>query len=226
MNVHRRDRARLKQSPTPAAADVVPQNHALNPCTSFDAPYSSQICTFLYNNPNPNPDFSDVGGPFVPPLAHHVIRVSSPSPSPPLEKAHAVERISSTLGFVSPNVERIKKNPPSWSSFLSEKRDRASDSVKSAAADLEFRVEREDCVTEDLNLVVCKRQAAANTSSEEEVASCKRRRIEANPLSFLAKLSTAVDRCLPQSEVLKLCSVDSGDELDLELRLGDAPKVK
>lgn len=226
MNVHRRDRARLKQSPTPAAADVVPQNHALNPCTSFDAPYSSQICTFLYNNPNPNPDFSDVG-PFVPPLAH-IIRVSPPPP--PLEKAHTVERISSTLGFASPNVERIEKNPPSWSSFLSEKRDRASDSVKSAAADLESRVEREDCVTEDLsmslNLVVCKTQAATNTCSDEEVASYKRRRIEANPLRFLAKLSTAVDRCLPQSEVLKLCSVDSGDELDLELRLGDAPKVK
>lgn len=232
MNVHRRDRARLKQSPTPAA-EVVPQNHALNPCTSFDAPYASQMCTFLYNNPNPNPEFTDVGT-FVPPLAH-LIRVSPPPPS--LEKVSKVERVPGALGFFSSNVEKVEKNPPSWSSFLSEKRgDRGSDTVKSgekrsaAAADLESRVEKEDCVTEDLsmslNLVVCKRQTTTNTCSDEEVASCKRRRIEANPLSFLAKLSTAVDRCLPQSEVLKLCAADSGDELDLELRLGDAPKVK
>ncbi|KAH6762065.1 zinc-finger protein 10 [Perilla frutescens var. hirtella] len=227
MNVHRRDRARLKQSPNPAA-DVVPQNHA------FDAPYSSQISTFLYNNPNPQ--FSDAG-PFASPLSR-VLRVSSP---PAAEKVNSEEKISSTLHFLTPNFQKSEKvslvslDPPSWSSFLSEKRDRVLDLIKNdekksaAAVDPDSRAEREDCVTEDLsmslNLVVRQRQTT-NTCSDEEVASCKRRRIEAKPLSFLPKLSAVDHRCLPQSDVLKLCSAGSADELDLELRLGDAPKVK
>ncbi|KAL3640662.1 hypothetical protein CASFOL_015630 [Castilleja foliolosa] len=56
MNVHRRDRARLKQSPPEL---VVPQNHALTTCTP-------QICctttttTQSYNNiSNPNPESSE-----------------------------------------------------------------------------------------------------------------------------------------------------------------------
>ncbi|KAI3474122.1 hypothetical protein Pfo_028910 [Paulownia fortunei] len=206
MNVHRRDRARLKQSPIPPT-EVVTQNHALNPCTSFEAPYSSQICTFLYNNPNP--EFSDTG---------------------PFEKI-------STLCFFSPLAQKkdkdnmISSHPPSWSSFVAEKRDRVLGSIKneekkSTTVEPDSRVEKEDCVTEDLpmslNLVVCRTQT--NTSSDEEVASCKRRRIESKPSSFFPKLS-AVDRCIPQSEVLKLCS-GSAEELDLELRLGNAPKVK
>lgn len=234
MNVHRRDRARLKQSPNP---EVVPQNHALNPCTSLDPPYPSQMCTFLFTNPNPNPQFSDPG-----PFASRVIRVSSPPPADADAKVishNSDEKVSSTLRFYSTQVQKgdhpppPHPHPPSWSSFLSEKRDRGDERKPAAAADdhqPESRADdqKEDCVTEDLsmglNLVV--RQRQRDTCSDEEVASCKRRRIEAKPLSFLPKLS-AVERCLPQQEVLKLCSVSSvSDDLDLELRLGDAPKVK
>ncbi|KAL1545534.1 transcriptional regulator SUPERMAN-like [Salvia divinorum] len=216
MNVHRRDRARLKQSPNPTAAEVIPQNHA---CTSQYS--SSQICTFLYNNPNPN-QFPD-SVPFASPIPH-VIRVCSP----PSEEKNPL-----TLRFFSSNVDKGEKggvaDPPSWSSFLSEKR---VDSIrnnekKPAAADPDSRIEREDCVTEDLSmsLNLGGRRRQSKAPSDEEVASCKRRRIEEKPLSFLTKLSV-VERCLPQPEVLKLCSAAGGDELDLELRLGDAPKVK
>ncbi|KAL8517524.1 hypothetical protein ACS0TY_015684 [Phlomoides rotata] len=153
MNVHRRDRARLKQSSNSPAHDGGVVTQALTACTSFDAPYSSKLCTtFLYNNnPNPNP-------------------VSSP-------------------------------HHPSWSSFLSEKRDRDAESNVKKRGRVD-PTEKEDCVTEldvskSLSLVVvCNDQTKA--SSDEEVASCKRRKIE-------PKLS---------------------EELDLELRLGNAPKVK
>ncbi|KAL0375245.1 UNVERIFIED_CONTAM: hypothetical protein Sradi_3440200 [Sesamum radiatum] len=165
----------------------------------------------------------------------HVIRVSSP----PATKLNSEEKMS-TLCFFSPLVQKTHKesivssHPPSWSSFVAGKRDHDLGSVKnheenkSTTVEPESRAEKEDCVREDLsmslNLVVCRAQT--NTSSDEEVASCKRRRIEEKPLSFFPKLSHGVDhRCVSQSEVLKLRS-GSAEDLDLELRLGDAPKVK
>ncbi|KAG6437117.1 hypothetical protein SASPL_102027 [Salvia splendens] len=202
MNVHRRDRARLKQSPSPTAPDILPQN-------------PSQICTFLFNNPNPNPNQFPDSVPFVSPIPH-VIRVFSP----PTEEKNTLN-----LRFLSSNVDKGEKGdkPPSWSSFLSEKRvDSVRNSEKKpAAADPDSRAEREDCVTEDLwmSLNLGGRRRETN---DEEVASCKRRRIEEKPLGLLS----VVERCIPQPEVMKLCSAGGGDELDLELRLGDAPKVK
>lgn len=169
MNVHRRDRARLKQSSNDHHLLVVPQTH---PCTSYP---SSKICTtFLYNNPNPNPN---------------------PNPN---------------------------SNPPSWSSFLTEKRDRDVES-KRRAVDPEPRAEKEDCVTEldVVSLVVKNDQTQTKAASDEEVASCKRRRIEAKPLPELSEVERLIDQ---SSEVVyKVCPVE---ELDLELRLGNAPKVK
>ncbi|KAK4419035.1 Zinc finger protein 10 [Sesamum alatum] len=227
MNVHRRDRARLKQSSSISPTEVVPQNHVLN---TFDAPYSSQICNFLYNNPNP--EFSDRGQLVSSTPTSHVIRVSSP----PAKKVNSEEKMSSTstLCFFSPLVQKnhkesvVSSHPPSWSSFVAGKSlDHDLGSVKneenkSTTVEPDSRAEKEDCVTEDLsmslNLVVFR--AHTNTSSDEEVASCKRRRVEEKPLSFF-------DRCVPQAEVLKvLCPAGSAEDLDLELRLGDAPKVK
>ncbi|KAG8376939.1 hypothetical protein BUALT_Bualt09G0116200 [Buddleja alternifolia] len=231
MNVHRRDRARMKQSPIPPT-EIVPQDHGINTCTSFDAPYSSQICNFLYTNPNP--DFSDTG-PLVS-APSRFIRVSSP----PSKKINSEEIKTSTLSFFSPVVQKnnkddiVSSHPSSWSSFVAEKRNRASDLIKndeekkSAIFEAEARAEKDDCVTEDLsislNLVSSGTQTKTSSNDVEEVASCKRRRIEANPSSSFPKLS-AVDRCLPQSEAFKLRS-GSVEELDLELRLGCAPKVK
>ncbi|KAI3447714.1 hypothetical protein Pfo_004379 [Paulownia fortunei] len=227
MNVHRRDRARLKQSSIPQL-EVVPQNHALNPCTSFDDPFSSHISTFLYNNSNP--EFSDTGLLVSP--SSHVIRVSSP----PATKVNSEEK-GSSLCFFSPVVQKNHKNsivsspPASWSSFVAEKRDGFFNSIKneekkSMTVKPDTRAEKEDFVTEDLpmsvNLVVSQKQT--NTSSDEEVSGCKRRRVEAKPLSFFPKLS-AVDGCLPQSDMFNPRS-GAFEELDLELRLGDAPKVK
>ncbi|PIN12975.1 hypothetical protein CDL12_10278 [Handroanthus impetiginosus] len=203
MNVHRRDRARLKQSPiNNPPTEVLPQNHDLHTCT----PYSSEnICTLLYNN-NPNPD----RGPLV---SVPLIRVSSP---PDQEK-------TSTLSFFSPLVQKHDN----WSSFVAGKRNRVLDSIKNEErkaiiVEPDSRTEKEDCVTDDLSMNLNLKQA--NTSSDDEVASCKRRKIEAKPLSVFPKLS-AVDKCFSQSEVSKLRS-GSNEELDLELRLGEAPKVK
>jgi hypothetical protein len=70
-----------------------------------------------------------------------------------------------------------------------------------------------------LNLVV-RRAHPSITDSEEDPSSCKKRRIDKSSLPFSLK-SNSVDK----SEVLEIspCAVE---ELDLELRLGDRPKVK
>lgn len=234
MNVHRRDRARLKQSPTDQL--VLPQNHAFDPSN-----YSPQICSFLCNNPspspnpNPNPEFSDTR-PFVtPPMVRDVS-------SPVVDED---KTSTTTLCFFSSPllVHRNDKDqstvvnsslPPSWSSFIAEKKDRALDAaIKNEDKKLLVTVElesirahekAEDCVTTDdlsmsLNLKMTANCRSTQTS-DEEVASCKRRRIETKvPLSNFLQ-----DRCL---EVLKPCSGSVVEEvLDLELRLGNAPKVK
>lgn len=52
MNVHRRDRARLKQAPPSDNGDLgVPNsnNPVITPTVSWDVQYPSQACTFLYN---------------------------------------------------------------------------------------------------------------------------------------------------------------------------------
>ncbi|KAL6508008.1 hypothetical protein OROGR_024203 [Orobanche gracilis] len=170
MNVHRRDRARLKQSPvlpTTSSEVVVPQkNHALNVCTSQIICSSS---SFLYSNPK-NPEFSDT-------------RVSSPHDTMKVE-TNGEERTTTALCFVPPNrdlvVRRknddvvVSSNPRSWSSFV-------SGSSK-----------KEDCGR--LNLVICRKPTNNNTSGDDDrdVASCKKRRKrseEEKPSCFFHKVT-------------------------------------
>ncbi|XP_022883291.1 zinc finger protein 10-like [Olea europaea var. sylvestris] len=209
MNVHRRDRARLKQSSIPQTEDL-PHNH-------FGLQFPSQICTLLYN---PNPDFSDPEV-LASPSSH--IRVSAPS-----RKANSDEAIP-VLRFFSKRLEDYQKNivsspPASWSSFIAEKDTRVLDLYneerKSKASEPDIKA-KEDCAMDDLDT---NRRQTNESSSDEELAGCKRRRIDLRPLTFLQK-SSAVERCHPQLEVLKVRS-STIEELDLELRLGEAPKLK
>ncbi|KAL7095567.1 hypothetical protein ACP275_10G032300 [Erythranthe tilingii] len=247
MNVHRRDRARLKQSPAtlPSSTDQViilpPHTNngaaVVNYPASLDAPppppysyYNSSshdnICSFLYNNPNP--EFSPTSHARVSHPAKVVdgddtMTSSSPPPNPCFLSSNslAVQKNNREINMVPSSLHSI---PRSWSSFIAEKRDGAvlSDSIKNdgekkstAGVNHQQEISRaaekaaaEDCVTDDLstslNLVV--RRTQTNTSSDEEVASFKRRKIE----------STKPDK----SEVFKFSS-GSVEELDLELRLGN-----
>ncbi|KAL7136415.1 hypothetical protein ABFS83_10G029000 [Erythranthe nasuta] len=248
MNVHRRDRARLKQSPAvlPSSADqviILPPhiNNAavVNYPASLDAPppppysyYNSSshenICSFLYSNPNP--EFSPtsqarVSHPAKVVDADDTMTSSPPPPNPCFlsSSSLAVRKNDREIYNMVPSL--LHSIPRSWSSFIAEKRDGAvlSDSIRNdgekkstAGVDHQQEISRatekaaaEDCVTDDLstslNLVV--RRTQTNTSSDEEVASFKRRKIE----------STKPDK----SEVFKFSSGSVEDELDLELRLGN-----
>jgi hypothetical protein len=74
-----------------------------------------------------------------------------------------------------------------------------------------------------LNLVVRRTRPSISDCGEEPM-SCKKRRIDKSSLPFFLKCNS-VDKHHVQSEVFEIspCTVD---ELDLELRLGDRPKVK
>ncbi|CAA3012967.1 zinc finger 10-like [Olea europaea subsp. europaea] len=188
MNVHRRDRARLRQSPVPQTYEPV-----LNPCQSFEfheyPSRSDQIYTFFYHSANSDSD---------------PIRVSDQN-----QKVSSQKRVSSH-GSISPIIpEHHHKNMVSLSiPSSSGKKPKISESSNRAKEDYPALD-----LSESLNPTL------TNTSSDEEVASCKRRRIDANPLIFFQKPSPILDRCHPQSEMHKLCS-SSMEELDLELRLG------
>ncbi|KAL2481583.1 zinc-finger protein 10 [Abeliophyllum distichum] len=207
MNVHRRDRARLKQSPIPQTDRV----------STYDVQFPSQICTLLYN---PNPDFSDPQD-IDSPSSH--IRVSAPP-----RKAISDERIQG-LSFFSQRLEDNQKHiisspPVSWSSFVAEKDTRVLDlysEERKSKALVPNTKAKEDLATADLAVY---RTQTNESIKDEEVAGRKRRRIDVRPLTYPQK-SSHVERCHPQLEVLKVRS-STIEELDLELRLGDAPKVK
>ncbi|KAL6520954.1 hypothetical protein OROGR_017523 [Orobanche gracilis] len=201
MNVHRRDRARLKQSPVlPSSTSsevVVPQkNHALNVCTSQIVCSSSFLC----RNPKKS-EFSDT-------------RVSSP-PVVTEVVMNGGERTMTALCFLPLNRDPVflrknddfvvSSNPPSSSSFVS------------------GLSKKEDCrrlTTDDspmsLNLVICRKQTNNNTSGDDDrdASTCKRRRKrseEEKPSSFFPEVTTVGS---------------DKEQLDLELRLGNAPKAK
>ncbi|XP_073060198.1 zinc finger protein 10-like [Primulina eburnea] len=204
MNVHRRERARLKQSPTISSSN-----------DQVSANFTSQICSLLYKNPNPE-------------ISDDPRKISIGAASPPATKD------TSSLCFSSPIFQQNLKNTtvsstvPSWSSFVTDKKDHVLDSIKNQEKKSAFIIEpnsTEDCSTVDLSvsldLEVC--GTYVNGSNDEKVGGCKRKRIESKPLSFFQQSSTKEGRF--QTDVFKLHSA-SVEELDLELRLGDAPKVK
>ncbi|XP_052175904.1 zinc finger protein 10-like [Diospyros lotus] len=197
MNVHRRDRARLKQSPTLNNEIVQPDNHnhhnpILNPCPS-------QICTVVYN---PNPD------------SDRVVFAAASRVSPPSEKNFVPLFSSSMLkeDHQKPNLF----TPPSWLNIVNHRCFDVSD-PNTDDKDPKFLGSnisaRDDNVTEDLsislNLVVRR-----TCPGKDEAMSCKRRRIESSHVDHL------------QSDVTDELSSSSIAGLDLELRLGDRPEVK
>ncbi|XP_075491293.1 zinc finger protein 10-like [Primulina tabacum] len=208
MNVHRRERARLKQSPTiSSSTDRVAAN------------YTSQICSLLYKNPNL--EISDT-------LVSDPRNISIRVPSPPATKDTPAHSFFSPVFQQNLKSTKVSSTHPSWSSFVTDKKDRVLDSIKKQEKKSAFIIETnstEDYSTVDLSvsldLEVC--LTDMNGSNDEEVGGCKRRRIESKPLSFFQQ-SSKKGR-FRETDVFKLNS-GSVEELDLELRLGDAPKVK
>ncbi|KAJ0088148.1 hypothetical protein Patl1_31820 [Pistacia atlantica] len=198
MNVHRRDRARLKQSPSPQNEihhhDPYQNNsnHLKNPFASLSFQYPPQVCTLVYN-PNPNSDLGSIASPSSP------SRVSAP---PTQENGPEKTFLPP---FSSPKAQDHHKR------VLEAGCRQTADYLKT---DLSV----------SMNLVV--RRTNSNLSDEkEETVSCKRRRTEASSLPFFLKPNSIDDKHGLQSEQHEL-GPSSIEDLDLELRLGDPPKVK
>ncbi|XP_060206216.1 zinc finger protein 10-like [Lycium barbarum] len=206
MNVHRRDRARMKQSPpsnNPSGDHQVfvpppPHHHH-----SSHVQYPSQICNFMYN---PNFD-SDHGAP---------IRVSS-------QKNLATHHHSSFSSIIQEgnNKNKLSSPPSSWpkSNLVAGKYSCLSN-VKN---DDEKKLKSIDVKKEERNLEVMIDSSfrAEIDHVEEAPTNCKRRRVEENNnISFANLLSktSSMERCRPQSEALERIPT-AIEELDLELRL-------
>ncbi|XP_059643526.1 zinc finger protein 10-like [Cornus florida] len=208
MNVHRRDRARLKQSPNPQINEIPHlhhhQNHHINlQYSSLDVQYPSLGC-----NPNPNPS-SDQGV---------LASTSSPSRvSAPLQENHK----GTSLSLI----------PPSWSKLIAKRYFQISDrevgdrNSKQDQSGLRARGDYVKANLSSLNLVVC-RTVPTVSGAKYEATSSKRRRTDPIPLPLFVKPGSVDRQHLIKSEVLEFSLSSIDQDLDLELRLGDRPKLK
>lgn len=206
MNVHRRDRARMKQSPpssNPSGHDhqvfvppPLPHHH------NSHVQYPSQICTFMYN---PNSD-SDSGAP---------IRVSSQKNLP----THHHPSFSPIVQ--EENKNKLSSPPSSWSNLVAEKYSCLSNVKNDEEKKLKSIDFKKD---EERNLEVMLNNSSFRPKQDHIVeTNCKRRRVDhqEDNISFanlFPKTSSSMERCRPQSEALERIP-SAIEELDLELRL-------
>ncbi|KAM2625185.1 zinc finger protein 10-like [Malus sylvestris] len=237
MNVHRRDRAILKQSPNDETArhnhlhhhqdhDHSLQNSANNPFSSSLGSFqfsSHQVCAQVYNPKSP-------------------IATSSPS---------SVSRVSAQLPCkkncaeqtLIPPSSSSASSPQSWSVMginrYYNKRSAERDHIKGDK--ISRKVESSSCrekgdhhvansdlnLSVSLNLVVRCEHTSTSDDGDEAIVSSKRRRTDDVPSSipFFLK-SGSVDKVhhVQSAEGFEISS-SSIEDLDLELRLGDRPKV-
>ncbi|OMO66395.1 Zinc finger, C2H2-like protein [Corchorus capsularis] len=236
MNVHRRDRARLKQSPTDDHHDheILHHHHhqpSQNPFLPMGFQYQPdhQVCNFVYN-PNPNSD-------------HH--HATLPSPSSTSKENICLDK-TLVPPFSSPILQEHPNSTPKslvadryyhFSDLRSELGDNSSSIIESAGCKVKADYVQTD-LSVSLNLVV--RRARPTTSGSKEETStvglgCKRKRnidddIPLATLPFFLKPISIDQRHHFQpadDELTELISPSSSvDDIDLELRLGDRPKVK
>jgi hypothetical protein len=244
MNVHRRDRARLKQSPA-SLNETLHHNHQNdhhNPIqnnsftSSLGFQYPSQVCTLVYN-PNPN-------------SSHHPGIVACPSSSssrvsapPTQENCGAAAQTFIRLHSSSIVQEHQKRSPdisspPLWSNLVADKyfcniSDLKTEEEKNSRFLESGCRAKGDYVTTDLsvslNLVVCRSHQSVSGGKEDSniTGSCKRRKSDASPLPFFRKPRSVDDHSQHDllSKVLET-SPNSIEDLDLELRLGDRPQER
>lgn len=220
MNVHRRDRARLRQSP----------NDHQTPCTQLGIEYPPQVCTMVCN-PNPNPNI-----------------VSSPLSPSRVSATSIPDNCGHEQAFVSPSFVQPHQKCSFFSShhtlsvcaldILDLKLER--DSLRLGEMGCQMKRIKPDLAVSSLDLVGFQSHEKENSVGDEEEISTKRRRtdmplplfitpdlgkrrIDASLPFFIAP--TSCDRHQIQSEVHGL-GPSPKEDLDLELRLGDPPKVK
>lgn len=232
MNVHRRDRARLKQSPN-LQTEIInsPHDHnhhnsVPNPFSSLALQYPQQVCALVYNPNSHHHHHRPAGGvnintsPSSPPTIckqEQALFPPYPSSTTALEKRHKMSGVSSPRSRSDLEIF-----------YHDSDHQRHGEKISTIVESAGCR-EKGDFVKTDLsvslNLVVC-HGCPTTMSEEEEALGFKRRRTEttSSVSSFLK--SKSVERLNCQSEVLlHEHSPRSIEDLDLELRLGDRPKV-
>ncbi|GMN60096.1 hypothetical protein TIFTF001_029188 [Ficus carica] len=224
MNVHRRDRARLKQSPPELHREILHQNHHhhhlnnipvqnINPLIRSFGPTqypSHQVCALVYN-PNPNSDYDPTNPSYF---------------SSSILQENNQKKIRSSSS-ISPSSQ-------SWSNLATD-RDNHSSNQKNLGEKISSitHVESGSCrakgdyhvktdLSVSLNLVVC-HSCPTVSGGKEETVSCKRRRTTESSLPPSPSLKPSSvdshDRAA-QSELAYERSPCSVEDLDLELRLG------
>ncbi|KAJ7961384.1 transcriptional regulator SUPERMAN-like [Quillaja saponaria] len=234
MNVHRRDRARLKQSSASPPNEILHhdsqshQNPIQNHYTSMQGyPYKSQVSGLAYNTDHPNSDHPDILA-----SSSSASRVSAP---PIIETCSEKTLFPPFTSYIVQEHRKTSPvgSPKSWSNLAEERylynsEPKTETQNSSQVVDSGFRTKGDNYVKTDLavslNLFVCRAHPVKQTDIKEEAISCKRRRTDESPRPFFLK-SSSVEKHHTQSEVIDF-SPSSIEELDLELRLGNMPKPK
>ncbi|KAJ4835278.1 hypothetical protein Tsubulata_002795 [Turnera subulata] len=235
MNVHRRDRARLKQSPSPHKEILHGHelhqnnhNHLENHYASLGFQYPPQICTLVYSpNPNSVPLTTTIPSPTS----------SSRVSTSPTTRGNCCEK-TFFPSFSSHEVEEHHKNPPIPSLPLPNSAPGRYHHIPDPKneGDKSSRIVEPGCrakvnyvkndLSVSLNLVVRRTRPAISDGDgeeEEEEVGCKRRRtVSPSSLPFFVKPTSVDAHHHVQPEVFEIgpCAIE---ELDLELRLGDRP---
>lgn len=249
MNVHRRDRARLKQSPPDLHREILHQNQLHNNnipvqnsiplITSFGQPqYPSQVCALVYS-PNPNSDHDPATANFI------------ASPPPCKQSCHDKQVLippfnSSSSSLLQENNKKssniiISPSSQSWSNLaridrynhnnISNQKNHIGghkissithvESAGSCRAKGDYHVKTDLSVS--LNLVVCHSCPTLSGTGEEEetTISYKKRRITDSSLQTSPRLveSHDDDDDVPRSTELAFELSQDCSEEDLDLEL-------
>ncbi|XP_027334343.1 zinc finger protein 10-like [Abrus precatorius] len=243
MNVHRRDRARLKQQPSSPNNEILChdlETHQLHkpvqsPFASLSGYlYPSPVCGLAYKRTNPNSDRDFVVSPS-----------SSPSPSKallaPSVNGNCSEETLIPLydSSILPKISPLNNSSESWPNLGEDHRLYSckfhpeadiKNPSKGIIMDSSCRGDEGDNDNDDvggamsLNLVVHRAHPSVQFESSKGVDhSCKKRKTDASSILFFQK-SSSVDRHHVLPEMFEF-SPSSIEELDLELRLGNRSKV-
>ncbi|XP_010907804.2 uncharacterized protein [Elaeis guineensis] len=200
MNVHRRDRARLRQSSSPAReSHDGDQQHHRSPCTPPGTLHLGRVGSPVCNsNSNPSCD------------------VMASILSPRLSAASTGGNSKSSMVSPAHSATTIHENPMK-SLFTAAARSFADPTNVRQLTLPELELGRENLKLREVGF-----RMSRNPGDEEEtITSSKRRRTD--PLFPFCKGPTPIDQQKLHSEVL---SPFPDEELDLELRLGHRPKDK
>ncbi|KAK1354680.1 putative transcriptional regulator RABBIT EARS [Heracleum sosnowskyi] len=212
MNVHRRDRARLKQSPNPV------NNHISSPNTSLG--FQQHPSHALVHN-NDSEDQEILIAPSMAP--HPVTQVMKFE-----EKAFLAPSFSSPIMKEQHN-KTSRLSPLLWSSFIADrccnigdldKQEKNYNFVESIRAKRDY-VEAD--LSANLKVVICENDKQTSAHGEkDENTSFKRRRLTDDATVLFFPKRNSVDRNITvsdESEIFEISHI-SKDDLDLELRLG------